>query len=198
MAMTLSNAIPAERGPRASWRKVRESATGLAVALVVTLLPGASAATDNVDLKRGVLGHLFPVVGTFHYETVLADPTVEAAIDRMLGPVALYLPDSFQIIAPIDFVGGALVLSGQASQDEGAFQATRIWVDLRNGFVAVAVKHEGAVTAYTEDVWESSWIFGFRSQTRALAAHRLEQPLPQTFTWFDRGEPQDPARFRWP
>lgn len=184
-----------DRKSRALGRTMRESAVGLVLALVVTLLPGASAATENVDLKRGQLGHLFPMIRSYQYETVLGDPIIASAIDRMLGPMATLLPNSFQVRVPIDFVGGALVLHGSAPHEEGALEAAEVWVDLRNGFVAVAQKHERAVTVYTEHPWESTWIFGFRDQARDMAAPRKRQPLPETFTWIHRGQLRDIAEF---
>ena len=157
--------------------------------------PDVSEATDKVDFKSGEIGHLASTIGTLDYESVLGDPKVAMAIERMMGPIAALLQENLQDRIPIDFVRGALVLRGQALDQAGQFGAAQVWVQLYDAQVGIALMHRGAVTAYTEYLWESDWIVGFRMATRDMAAPYLFEPLPETFTWIHRGQLRDIAEF---
>lgn len=113
----------------------------------------------------------------------------------MMGPMAALLQENLQDRFPIDFVRGALVLRGQALDQAGQFEAAQVWVQLSAAHVGVALMRRGAVTAYTDYPWKSSWVGGFLIAARDMAAPYLRPALPETFAWIYRGQPQDMANF---
>ena len=156
----------------------------------------APASSQEADFKRGPLGHLAPHIGTYQIEAVLADPAVAASIQRQMGPLDEQLRHNIRVGGPIDFIDGALVVSGQALHEEGEFEAASIWVHIFSGRVAVILLHEGTTTVYTEHRQQEFWSPLFRATVRNIGKIPGEIALPENLVWIHAGEARDPATAR--
>ena len=167
----------------------------LQAALAVTLsifLAATPVAAQVAGTATARLDHLLPLVGTYDFEAVLADPAVAGAIQRLMGPLAEQLPHNLRVRVSVDYVGGALVLTGQAPREEGAEEAASVWVKVSTGYVAVVLLHEGQVTVFTEAGDILPWSKTFRSTISDIATYAMDIDLPDGLVWIHGGEQGDP------
>lgn len=155
---------------------------GIAIAAGVLVLLGAARA-EEVDWKRGVLGHLAPLIGTYRYDEVLEDPQVRAALGALLpAPALAVLPRNLGVAGPIDFIDGHLVLSGNRPH-RGGEDAASVWIKIYDGAVMVVLLQGGKTTLYTEERTYSYLPIQLRAALAAPFVSPLVAAPPPGVTW---------------
>lgn len=113
---------------------------GLALAL--------AAAAQDLDWKHGKLGRLAPLIGTYQRDEVLGDPAVARALAALLPPETLpVVRENLDVFAPIDFISGHLVLSGNRAHYGGEEMAW-VWLSIYDGSAKVILLHDGTLTLF--------------------------------------------------
>lgn len=139
----------------------------------------AQAQEQDIDTKRGVLGHLSQHIGTLNQRAVFNDPAVRRSLGALLGEANLrILTSNLQLITPIAFDGTALVLRGMRAQAAGEQEA---FMTLRpaDGLIEVAILTGGRV----------------RLISQRPSGERSEWLDPQLTRWgVSRGTPLDERR----
>lgn len=119
------------------------------IALCAFAAVPAQAQEEDIDWKHGAWGDLSTHIGTYHYEAVLDDARVAAALKKQLDEETLTtLKTNLETQTPIGFEDDCLLLSGNApsqANEEAAFVA----VCLYDGKVHTALKEKGEITLYT-------------------------------------------------
>ena len=87
------------------------------------LCTATAALGRDIDWKEGKLGHLSQYIGTYHYDAVLDDPKVAAALHALAGSASRILRANLNVVAPIEFVDECLVLQGNAPHEGGSEEA---------------------------------------------------------------------------
>lgn len=118
--------------------------------VLLALLAASPASAQVLGLRDGRLAHLFPYMGTLEHEAVLSDPVVSGAIARLMGPAAELLRYHMRVSGWIDLVEGTLILNGRAPHPASERQAASVLVEIPGGNVAVVLKHDGAVTVFSD------------------------------------------------
>ena len=144
--------------------------------------PAAVAHAEDVAWKGGKLANLAPTIGTYQYDEVLGDARVRQAVEALLPEAErASLKNNLGVRAPIDFIKGYLVLSGNAPHRGGEENAS-VWINIYDGKVYVALLRHGKWTLYANEAQ-----FGYL-------------PLQLRNTVADRsmgGPQQPPADVRW-
>ena len=133
---------------------------------------------QEVDWKHGKLERLTPLVGTYRYDEVLSDPEVAGALTELLPSATLpVLHRNLQVMAPIDFIAGHLVLSGNRAHYGGEEMAW-VWLSVHDGTVKVVLLHEGALTLFAVAERYEYLPLPLRSMIAAPPPDKLYQPPP--------------------
>lgn len=128
---------------------------GVIVALIVGLSTTSAAHAQEtgiagIDWKRGPWEHLSEHIGTYHYDAVLGDRQVLAAIERLLGNKKQELIERLAVYGPINFETGCLVLYGNKPH-RGGVDMARLDVCLNTGRVRAAIMVNSKITVYASD-----------------------------------------------
>ncbi len=86
-------------------------AVALTVGAILVVLSARTSAQD-VDWKKGKLGRLVGLIGTYNDDAVLDDPQVKQAMTLVVGKDVGLLKENLATRGPIDFIDGNLVLAG--------------------------------------------------------------------------------------
>jgi len=121
----------------------RLTLSGVVVAILIVLCAATSA--QDIDWKKGKLGHLIRLIGTYDNDALLGDPQVKQALAQVVGKDVRLLKENLAVRGPIDFIDGDLVLTGLAPHMGGVEEAT-LWVKVYDGSVRAVIMHEGKVT----------------------------------------------------
>jgi hypothetical protein len=123
----------------------------LAAFLLATAAFVGPGRAEEIDWKAGALGDLAPHIGTYRYDAVLGDPRVKAALETLVGAdLAPTFTANLAVAGPIDFVGGHLVLRGNAPHRGGEEEAL-VLVKLYDGSVRAALLHAGRLTLFAPE-----------------------------------------------
>lgn len=121
-----------------------------ALALLVATAFALPTAAEEVDWKKGDLEHLAPAIGTYRYDQILADPQVQKALQTLLPTDGFdVLERNLQVVAPIDFIDGHLVLSGNRAH-HGGEDTAMVWLKVYDGSAHVVLQQGGRTTLYSE------------------------------------------------
>ncbi len=136
----------------------------------------------DTDWKEGKLGHLAPLIGTYNYEDVFADPVVEEALADLLPQDMLdILHRNLDARAPIDFVSGYLVLSGNRAHAGGEEMAS-VWIRIYDASALVVLTRKGKNTLFSPAT-RYSWLpVTLRRYLAAFDIRKLSQP-PESLEW---------------
>lgn len=151
-------------------------AVALAIAAILFVLSAPTTAQD-VDWKKGKLGRLVGLIGTYNYDALLDDPQVVQATKLVVGKDVGLLKENLATRGPIDFIDGNLVLAGLAPHMGGAEEAA-IWVKVYDGSVRAVIMHQGKVTIYAKDMQYDHLPAQFRGYVRNLLDPTSEQEPP--------------------
>jgi len=125
----------------------------LSIRMLVLLIATAFAlpvSAEEVDWKKGVLEHLAPAIGTYRYDRVLADPQVQKALRTLLpAQDVAVLERNLQVVVPIDFIDGHLVLSGNRAH-HGGEETAMVWLKVYDGSAHVVLQQGGRTTLYSQ------------------------------------------------
>jgi hypothetical protein len=151
-------------------------AVALTIAAILVVLSAPTSAQD-VDWKKGKLGDLARLIGTYNNDALLNDPQVKQAMTLVLGKDVGLLKQNLATRGPIDFIDGNLVLTGQAPHMGGAEEAA-LWVKVYDGSVRAVIMHQGKVTIYAKDMQYDHLPGELRSYVRNLfdPGHELDPP----------------------
>jgi hypothetical protein len=150
---------------------------GLALSLV--------APAEGLDWKRGKLERLAPLIGTYQIDQVFADPDVAHALAVLLPPEILPLVrQNLQTFAPIDFISGHLVLSGNRAHYGGEEMAS-VWLSVYDGTAKVILLHAGVTTLYATAERYEYLPIALRSTVASPPLATLYQP-PAALRWIGR------------
>jgi hypothetical protein len=151
-------------------------AVALTIAAILVVLSAPTSAQD-VDWKKGKLGDLARLIGTYNNDALLNDPQVKQAMTLVLGKDVGLLKQNLATRGPIDFIDGNLVLTGQAPHMGGAEEAA-LWVKVYDGSVRAVIMHQGKVTIYAKDMRYDHLPGELRSYVRNLfdPGHELDPP----------------------
>jgi hypothetical protein len=152
------------------------AAVTLTVAAILSFL-STSTSAQNVDWKKGKLGRLAGLIGTYNNDALLDDPQVKQAMTLAVGKDVGLLRQNLATRGPIDFIDGNLVLAGQAPHLGGAEEAA-IWVKVYDGSVRAVIMHQGKVTIYAKEAQYDHLPAQFRSYVRSLVAPSGEEAPP--------------------
>jgi hypothetical protein len=150
----------------------------IAVTLTVTaILVVLSAPTSAQDWKKGKLGHLVRLIGTYNNDALLDDAQVKQAMRLVVGKDVGLMKDNLATRGPIDFIDGNLVLTGLAPHMGGTEEAP-LWVKVYDGSVRAVIMHQGKVTIYATDMRYDHLPGQLRSYVRNLLdpSYELEPP----------------------
>lgn len=158
-----------------------------AIALCLgALWPGAGLVrapqAEEIDWKKGKLERLAPTIGTYRHGEVLADPDVQAALAALLPPAALAaMALNLTVAAPIDFIDGHLILSGNRPH-HGDEDTASVWIKIYDGAVRVILQQGGKTTLYAREEMFQHLPLGLRA---ALATPPAATPweAPPELTW---------------
>ncbi len=133
---------------------------------------------QDVDWKHGKLARLTPLIGTYRYDDVFSDPEVAGALAALLPPTTLpVLRENLQTMAPIDFIAGHLVLSGNRAHYGGEEMAS-MWLSVYDGTVKVLLLHEGTRTLFAMAERYEYLPLPLRSMVAAPPPDALYRPPP--------------------
>lgn len=143
---------------------------GFALALLAT--------AQGVDWKRGKLERLAPLIGTYRHDVVLADPDVADALASLLPAETLpVVRQNLQVAAPIDFIAGHLVLSGNGPH-QGGEEMAWVWLSIYDGSAKVILLHEGVLSLFAVAERYEYLPLPIRSQAAAPPPDALYRPPP--------------------
>lgn len=151
-------------------------------AIAMTACLGAGAAAEELDWKQGRLGHLAHAIGTYRYDEVLADPEVMDALATLMPAEArAAMVQNLQVVGPIDFIAGHLVLSGNRPH-HGDEDTAMVWIKVFDGTVRVILRQGGKATLYARE--EQYWFLPLQLRS-ALAMPSVAVPseAPPDVTW---------------
>jgi hypothetical protein len=151
-------------------------AVTLTVVAILSFLSDSTSAQD-VDWKKGKLGRLAGLIGTYNNDALLDDQQVKQAMRQVVGKDVGLLKQNLATRGPIDFIDGNLVLAGQAPHMGGDEEAA-IWVKVYDGSVRAVIMHQGKVTIYAKETQYDHLPVQFRSYVRNLVAPSGEAPPP--------------------
>jgi hypothetical protein len=151
------------------------------VAAAVFLLSTAALAQD-IDWKKGKLGHLVGLIGTYNSNALLDDPQVKQALTQVVGMDVGLLKENLATRGPIDFIDGYLVLTGLAPHMGGSEEAT-LWVKVYDGSVCAVILHAGKVTIYAKDSKYDHLPGPFRNYVRNLLDPDYDIDPPPGVHW---------------
>lgn len=117
---------------------------------VVLLVAVIAAVAQDLDWKTGKLGHLAPYIGTYRYDAILDDPTVNSALRTLAGADTAHIVANLDVASPIAFVDGNLVLRGNAPHRGGLEEAIML-VKIYDGTVRAALLHDGRMKLFARD-----------------------------------------------
>jgi hypothetical protein len=151
-------------------------AVTLTVVAILSFLSDSTSAQD-VDWKKGKLGRLAGLIGTYNNDALLDDQQVMQAMRQVVGKDVGLLKQNLATRGPIDFIDGNLVLAGQAPHMGGDEEAA-IWVKVYDGSVRAVIMHQGKVTIYAKDMQYDHLPGELRSYVRNLfdPGHELDPP----------------------
>ena len=155
---------------------------GLSVAITFTvaailIVLSAAAPAQEIDWKKGKLGHLIKLIGTYDTDALLDDPQVKQALAQVIGKDVGLLKENLAVRGPIDFIDGDLVLTGLAPHGGHTEEAT-LWVSVYDGSVRAVIMHEGKVTIYAKDSRYDHLPAPFRNYVRNLIDPDYETEPP--------------------
>lgn len=137
---------------------------------------------QDFDWKRGKLERLAPLIGTYRYAEVFADPEVADALEALLPPATLpVVRRNLQTMAPIDFIAGHLVLSGNRAHYGGEEMAW-VWLSIYDGTAKVVLLHEGTLALFAVAERYEYLPLPLRSMVAAPPPDALYQP-PAGLRW---------------
>jgi len=114
-------------------------------------LTSSFARAEDIDWKKGRLGHLASTIGTYNNDKVLNDPTVKKALaDVVPAKMLPRLKQNLQVSGGIDFIDGHLVLSGNAPH-QGDKETVSIWIKIYDGQARVVLKTDGSFYLFAKD-----------------------------------------------
>ena len=122
----------------------------VAAALVtLAIAPGAGAiAQDNPALQRPLMRKY---VGSPSTDALLKEPAVRAQLEAMLGKQLPKLLQNLNVKADVDFIGGALAVSGNAPHKGGEEEAIVCVSDYGPvPLVEAAIHSKGRITVYSK------------------------------------------------
>lgn len=144
------------------------------------------AHAQDIDWKRGKLERLSPLIGTYHQDKVFADPEVARALAALLPPDTLPLVrQNLEVAAPIDFISGHLVLSGNRAHHGGEEMAW-VWLSVYDGSAKVILLHQGVLALFAVAERYEYLPISLRSMVAAPPLETLYQ-LPPGLRW--NGQP---------
>lgn len=150
-------------------------------AVLAGTIAAAVAQAQDVDWKKGKLANLAPTIGTYRYAEVLGDPAVKQSIEELLPNAArATLEKNLETSAPIDFVDGYLVLSGNAPHGGGE-ESALLWIKIYDGKIHVALQQDRKWTLYANEA----------------KFEYLPRQLRMTIADRSMGGPSQPADVRW-
>jgi len=137
-----------------------------------------AAHAQELDWKHGKLARLAPLIGTYRQDKVLADPDVAGALVALLPPETLpTVGQNLQVAAPIDFIAGHLVLSGNRAHRGGEEMAS-VWLSVYDGTAKVLLLHEGTLTLFAVAERYEYLPLALRSMAAAPPPDALYEPPP--------------------
>lgn len=149
---------------------------------VLIIFHTAPPVLADTDWKEGKLAHLAPLIGTYNYEDVFADPVVEDTLADIL-PRDMHdiLHRNLDARAPIDFISGYLVLSGNRAHAGGEEMAA-VWIRIYDASALVVLTRGGKNTLFTRAT-RYSWLpVTLRRYLAAFDIQQLSQP-PEDLEW---------------
>jgi len=160
---------------------------GLSVAITFTvaailIVLSAAAPAQEIDWKKGKLGHLIKLIGTYDTDALLDDPQVKQALAQVIGKDVGLLKENLAVRGPIDFIDGDLVLTGLAPHGGHTEEAT-LWVSVYDGSVRAVIMHEGKVTIYAKENHYDYLPGLFRNYVRNLLDPNYDDEPPPGVRW---------------
>ncbi|HTZ67070.1 MAG TPA: hypothetical protein VMB83_06325 [Roseiarcus sp.] len=156
-------------------------AVALTVAAILVVVSTPTSAQD-VDWKKGKLGYLVRLIGTYNSDALLDDPQVKQAMRLVVGKDVGLLKENLAARGPIDFIDGNLVLAGQAPHMGGTEEAA-LWVKVYDGSARAVIMHQGKVTIYAKELQYYHLPVQFRSYVRNLLDPNYGEELPPGIHW---------------
>lgn len=134
---------------------------------VMATFPAYAQEGNDTDWKKGKWGHLAPLIGTYQLQTVLDDPQVSAALDKVIDEKQKKIfMKNMDVTSPIGFDGDCLVITGNA-EEGGNSETAFLNVCLYAGKVHVGIQSDSSVMVYaSEDTYNElplslrQWAYG--------------------------------------
>ena len=140
---------------------------------------GTPAVAQELDWKNGRLGRLTPLIGTYRHDTVFADPDVAGALAQVVSAQTLStVRRNLQVHAPIEFIAGHLVLSGNRPH-YGDSETASVWLSVYDASAKIVLLHDGVLALYAAADRYEYLPISLRSFVAAPPPASLYEPPPQ-------------------
>jgi hypothetical protein len=160
------------------------------VALLLSSAPqmATGGSVDDIDWKVGKLSHLAKHIGTYHYETVLTDPDVDAALNKFMATEEKkILVKNLQVRPPIAFSGTHMILSGNKPHS-GSSDTALIALSLKYGSIHVLVQHASKVKVYSAEPFKANIPGDFLSEVQRFNLDCVHMLDPCEVVWVGRSD----------
>lgn len=151
------------------------------------LVLGAPAVAQELDWKNGRLSRLTPLIGSYHHDVVFADAEVAGELAKVVSPETLKIVRrNLEVSAPIEFIAGHLVLSGNRPH-HGDTDTASVWLSVYDASAKVVLLHDGELELYAAAERYEYLPLPLRSLIAAPPPTSLYQPPPYV-RWIRSGE----------
>ncbi|PZQ43431.1 MAG: hypothetical protein DI551_12205 [Micavibrio aeruginosavorus] len=130
-----------------------------------------------VDFKKGKLGHLAPLIGTYKYDDIWSDKTVKANFESLVKGHDIDLKKEFAVRGPIDFTDGCLILTGN-QEHSGDTNRAFMEICLGEGNIDLGIYDSGKITVYSTATQYQFLPSGIRNWVYLQDKPMLSSPLP--------------------
>ena len=160
------------------------------MALLLSSAPqmAAGGSVEDIDWKAGKLSRLAKHIGTYHYETVLRDPDVDAALNKLMATKEKnVLVKNLQVNPPIAFSGTHMIIRGNKPHS-GLSDTALVALSLKDGSVHVLVQHANKVNVYSAEPSKANIPGVFLDEVRRFETDCVHLIDPCKVVWVGRSD----------
>jgi hypothetical protein len=142
----------------------------------------------DVDWKAGKLSRLAKHIGTYHYDTVLIDPDVDAALNKLMtAKEKKVLVENLQVSPPIAFSGTHMILSGNKPHS-GSSDTALVALSLKDASIHVLVQHASKVNVYSAEPFKANIPGDFLLEVQRFETNCVHMLDPCVVVWVGRSD----------
>src|SRR5262245_25855600 len=120
----------------------------LAAVILIVVFGGSAVRAQTAEARAKAL--IAKYAGSDYTDALLAEPAVKAQLTRLLGSERKHLTENLFVRGPVDLLGGALAVSGNAAH-RGTEEEAVVCVAPIGPVVQAAILSNGTITVYAAD-----------------------------------------------